>query len=133
MNMWQALSEDTKSERTELLHNIDDIYGSASLTVDNWKLHKGTNYKGLWDHWYGPAGSRASTAYNTNVVTHCTAGQALNQFHLLPSVQHIRKMRSDATVECPKNQTERACRPLENPCLFNIETDPCEQNNLAEQ
>lgn len=39
--MWKTLSEDKESERNEILHNIDDIYGSASLTVGNWKLHLG--------------------------------------------------------------------------------------------
>lgn len=50
-NLWPALSDDTKSDRTEILHNIDDIYGSASLTVGEWKVHKGTNYNGNWDQW----------------------------------------------------------------------------------
>lgn len=49
--MWSALSEDKKSDRTEILHNIDDLYGSASLTVGEWKVHKGTNYNGVWDQW----------------------------------------------------------------------------------
>lgn len=58
MNLWSALSEDTKSDRNEILHNIDDIYGSASMTMGEWKVHKGTNYKGfiyyiLWKIWYG--------------------------------------------------------------------------------
>lgn len=51
-SIWDALSDNGKSDRNEILHNIDDIYGSASLTVDNWKLHKGTNYNGNWDNWY---------------------------------------------------------------------------------
>lgn len=132
--MWSALSEDTKSDRIEILHNIDDIYGSASLTVGEWKIHKGTNYNGAWDQWYGPAGIRSTTAYNANAVSHCLAGQALSHLHLLPSIQHIRKMRSEATVDCSKNQEmESVCRPLEKPCLFNINLDPCEQNNMAEE
>lgn len=51
INVWETLSDDTKSNRTEILHNIDDIYGSASLTVDKWKVHKGTNYNSIWDQW----------------------------------------------------------------------------------
>lgn len=78
---------------------------------------------------------RSSTAYNVNAVSLSLAGKALNQLHLLPSEQHMRKMRTDATVECSnKNQTsESICRPLEKPCLFNTREDPCEQNNLADQ
>lgn len=133
-NVWQALSEDTKSDRTEVLHNIDDIYGSASLTVGEWKIHKGTNYNGAWDSWYGPAGIRTATSYNVNAVIQSPAGQALNRMNLLPSATNIRKIRIEATVNCTKNQTsESICRPLEKPCLFNVDEDPCEQNNLAEQ
>lgn len=138
INVWPALSDDAKSERTEILHNIDDIYGTtyngASLTVGEWKVHKGTNYKGAWDQWYGPAGLRSLTAYDVNAVTRCPAGQALDKLHLLPSVQEMRSIRTEAIVDCIKNQTaHNICRPLEKPCLFNIQEDPCEANNLAEK
>lgn len=41
VNLWNALSEDYTSERTDVLHNIDDIYGNAALTVGEWKIVKG--------------------------------------------------------------------------------------------
>lgn len=134
INLWPALSDDTKSDRIEILHNIDDIYGSASLTVGEWKIHKGTNYKGAWDKWYGPAGIRSSSAYNANAVACSAAGQALNRLNLLPTVQNMREIRTEATINCVKNQTtETICRPLEELCIFNINTDPCEQNNVAKE
>lgn len=69
-----------------------------------------------------------------NSVLQSAAGQALTRLNLLPSVQEIRSIRLDATIDCLSNQTkENTCRPLEKPCLFNINTDPCETNNLAEQ
>lgn len=93
------------------------------------------NFDNDSDFRYGPAGNRSPTAYNVNAVVNSPAGQALNRLQLMPSAQHIRKIRTEATVECHmKNQTADAvCRPLEKPCLFNISADPCEQNNLAEQ
>lgn len=45
--MWEALSENKPSQRTEILHNIDDIYGNAALTVGEWKILKGL--LGLFD------------------------------------------------------------------------------------
>lgn len=42
IDIWEALSKDISSNRTEVLHNIDDIYGNAALTSDGWKLVKGT-------------------------------------------------------------------------------------------
>jgi hypothetical protein len=41
MNAWMTLSEDLPSNRTSVLHNIDDIYGNAALTIGDWKIVKG--------------------------------------------------------------------------------------------
>lgn len=84
INVWNALSTDTPSDRLEILHNIDDIYGNAAVTKGDWKVVKGTNYQGKWDNWYGPAGLRDSRDYDTNAIFNCLAGKALNDMRLLP-------------------------------------------------
>lgn len=137
-NVWNALSEDTVTERKEILHNIDDIWGSAALTIHEWKVLKGTNYMGMWDSWYGPAGNRAATAYSTNLVLQSPAGKALHRQNVLPDARDIRKLRDLANVICAHDPAQNVtfvteCRPLEKPCLYNIEIDPCEQYNLAER
>lgn len=67
-------------------------------------------------------------------MTQSPAGQALSRLDLLPTTQEMRKIRSEATVECLNDQgKETICRPLDKPCLFNIIIDPCEKNNLADQ
>lgn len=43
LDLWEALSEDLTSERMDVLHNIDDVYGNAALTVGEWKIVKGTS------------------------------------------------------------------------------------------
>ncbi len=40
--MWDALSFDLDSNRTSVLHNIDDVYGVAAVTVNQWKVVEGT-------------------------------------------------------------------------------------------
>lgn len=40
-NMWDALGKEQPSPRAEVLHNIDDIFANAALTVNDWKLVKG--------------------------------------------------------------------------------------------
>nr|CAD7266796.1 unnamed protein product [Timema shepardi] len=40
LNAWESLSQDSPSNRTQVLHNIDDEYGNAALTVDDWKIVK---------------------------------------------------------------------------------------------
>lgn len=42
LDLWKTLVENEKSTRKIVLHNIDDRRGAAAITVDNWKLIKGT-------------------------------------------------------------------------------------------
>lgn len=90
INLWDELSEDKISKRMEILHNIDDIWGSAALSKNEWKLIKGTNYKGYYDHWYGPAGDRSARSYNIGTVTQSNAGKAIRELNLMPSQDIIR-------------------------------------------
>ncbi|XP_045534123.1 arylsulfatase I [Papilio machaon] len=132
MNQWEALSGDLPSPRTSVLHNIDDIYGSAAITVDQWKLHKGTNYNGAWDDWYGPSGEGEGGEYAPGQVRDSDAGRALQHLGLLPADNIILALRKEATLRCNASVTPIPCRPLAAPCLFNIEEDPCERRNLAD-
>nr|UNO37543.1 sulf1 [Psylliodes attenuatus] len=131
MTQWTALSEDEPSNRTEILHNIDDQYGNAAVTVGPWKLLKGTTYNGTWDGWYGPSG-RKNYNYSVPLVIHSPAGEALRHINRAPTVDQIRTMRHQATIECFTSKSfENTCNLLEKPCLFNIEDDPCEFHNQA--
>ncbi|XP_013174990.1 PREDICTED: arylsulfatase I [Papilio xuthus] len=132
MSQWEALSGDLPSPRSAVLHNIDDIYGSAAITVDQWKLHKGTNYNGAWDEWYGPSGEGEGGEYSPGRVRDSDAGRALHQLGLLPADHTILALREEATLRCNTSVTPIPCRPLAAPCLFNIEADPCEKRNLAD-
>lgn len=40
-NQWDALSKDEKSRRTTIEYNIDQIDGTAAVSVDDWKLVTG--------------------------------------------------------------------------------------------
>ncbi|CAH2062769.1 unnamed protein product, partial [Iphiclides podalirius] len=130
VNQWTALSEDLVSERKSIVHNIDDIYGSASITVDQWKLHMGTNYNGAWDNWYGPSGREGS--YNVDLVYTSDAGRAIDKLGLMPTREKTLTLREEATVKCNASIVAIPCQPLLAPCLFNIEEDPCEMRNLAD-
>ncbi|XP_072941442.1 arylsulfatase I isoform X2 [Epargyreus clarus] len=130
IDQWEALSEDLKSNRTTLVHNIDDIFGSASITMDEWKVHKGTNYNGAWDFWYGPSGRDA--AYDAAAPGRARAGRAARALGLMPADDTVAQLREAATVQCG-NHEPAACRPLLAPCLYNIEDDPCETRNLADK
>lgn len=89
LDMWSALKDDSPSPRTEILHNIDDIYGNAALTVNDWKVLKGTNYNGDWDGWYGPAGDRSFGTYNVTQMLNSPAGLAISQIGRMPVLSAI--------------------------------------------
>lgn len=46
INLWKELSNNEPSKRFEILHNIDNVWGSSALMVNKWKLVVGTNYQG---------------------------------------------------------------------------------------
>lgn len=140
ISIWNELSLNEESKRKKILHNIDDILGSASITVGDWKIHKGTNYQGAWDGWYGPPGTRDEKSYNISAVLNCPAGRAIASIKMMPNAQKITQIRRDATVNCKTNEIDKTsaakgvpCEPLVAPCLFNIKQDPCEHVNLAEK
>ncbi|XP_071452644.1 arylsulfatase J-like [Hetaerina americana] len=132
---WQALVENTPTSRTEILHNIDDLYGNAALTVGDWKVLKGTTYQGAWDSWYGPSGRGKKHTYDANLVVESKAGKALESIGSPLSKELITRLREDAQVDCDAEptapQASAPCDLLKSPCLFNIRDDPCEKRNLA--
>lgn len=132
MSIWPALVNDGISPRMSILHNIDDIWGSSAITVDEWKLIKGTNYNGAWDGWYGMSELRNPSDYNWDQVTKSITGQTMQKLKMLPSKADQRRLRNAATINCPSKRGA-ACNPLNAPCLFQIIKDPCEQNNMAKQ
>ncbi|GLV35650.1 uncharacterized protein CBL_01200 [Carabus blaptoides fortunei] len=133
INIWEALSQDVASNRTEVLHNIDDIYGNSALTIGDWKVMKGTTYNGVWDSWYGPSGR--GIMYDTNLVLNSLAGKALASINMAATESQMKLLREQADVKCsvPKDETIVPCKPLKAPCLFNVKEDPCEIRNLADK
>lgn len=90
IDLWTALSQNLTSPRKEALINIDDIWNSHGIVVNEHKVVKGTNYAGAWDSWYGPAGDRNPKSYNINEIRKSHAGSALKSLNLLPNDDKIR-------------------------------------------
>ncbi|XP_019869288.1 arylsulfatase B isoform X2 [Aethina tumida] len=130
VSLWNALSNDDVSTRSEILHNIDDEYGNAAVTVGPWKIVKGTTYGGQWDYWYGPNGR--NYAFNASLILNSKVGKTLNALGKMPKLSEIEEIRKNATIDCQQNHNQGTkCNPVAKTCLFNIIEDPCELNDVA--
>ncbi|CAG0895507.1 unnamed protein product [Cyprideis torosa] len=58
------------------------------------------------------------------------AGQILSRKGWLPSEEIMQELRRAAEVQCNDDGSAGFCDPGVAPCLFDIEADPCEKNNL---
>ncbi|XP_031340548.1 arylsulfatase B-like [Photinus pyralis] len=128
-DLWDALSTNGESPRNEILHNIDEDFGVSALTVGKWKILHGSTYNGTWDNWYGPSGRNGF--YNATKVLTSPAGKAISKIKVSTNSAVIAHLRKVADVDCGAQKNSFPCKPLEAPCLFDLETDPCERTNLA--
>lgn len=112
-----------------------------ALTSGDWKIIKGSYMNGSWDGWYGPSGNRDPSLYDYNQVMNSMAGKSLKGLNLMPSKANMVRLRRTAADICDDNfqvnagsQTGREnCIPQEKPCLFNIQKDPCERQNVISE
>lgn len=105
IDMWSSLSNGGPSPRKEVLLNIDHERGIYALRRGRYKLILGTTYNGDWDGWYPPEGDTSSTRTEERATSICGP--------------------------VPKVRTT-CCQPMRSACLFNVEKDPCEYSNLAD-
>lgn len=136
MNMWQYLKNDLPSPRTEVLLNVDPVFGLSSLIQGDYKLVNGT-FMDRRDSWYMTSGKG-----NLNISSLdewvWKKGSVVKDI-LEKTERWIVKTRDewrkDSVIDCGVTTCSAVglgrCNPEEHPCLFNIAQDPCEYVNLA--
>ncbi|XP_068081821.1 arylsulfatase B [Anabrus simplex] len=141
VDQWESLVYNLVSRREEVLVNIDEKARNAAIRLHNWKLVVGSVRNGAFDQYFGDSGDEPFIPpYNATAVVHSAAGVAIGKtltsnFLRVTREEDVPHLRSAATIRCDPNSTfhSQPCNPAETGevCLYDVENDPCERNNLA--
>lgn len=143
MDQWSVLSKQADPVRTEILHSIDDVEGTAALRIHDMKLvvANGGSSKS-WPSWYSPDQFHPHPAPHPvpGDLSYDPADSTPTPSELLQSdlpniLQELGRPSREPrplVVQCGK-VTPETCKPGPDPCLFNVTADPCEQQNLAQK
>nr|XP_036670597.1 arylsulfatase J isoform X2 [Drosophila suzukii] len=137
LNLWSALKYGYESVEREIVHVLDEDVEEPHLsyTRGKWKVISGTTSQGLYDGWLGERVTSEvdprSEEYE-DLVRNTSVWQQLQR--VSAGERNISELRDQARIECPDPATGiKPCMPLEAPCLFDIDADPCERSNLYEE
>ncbi|KAF8783391.1 Arylsulfatase B like protein [Argiope bruennichi] len=153
VDLWPSFVHNLPSPRQEILLNIDSIEAVEGIRWKNFKLVKGSYYEGRFDGWYDKNGKLIKGLLPAEPKTRLGLYKKTYLKYLKRSkAARIlwRKYAKDPRIamSCPTAgcktfpivkcaqiipPSESTCKPKEASCLFDIEDDPCEHYNLAEQ
>ncbi|XP_017769891.1 PREDICTED: arylsulfatase B-like [Nicrophorus vespilloides] len=136
VDQWSSLQYDLPSPRNDILINIDEITRNAALRFYNWKLIVGTTWNGTYDSYFGESGKEniEEQVYNSTRVFDSPAGKAIRQVSYTSLTEaEYEALRRQATLRCLNAKAKRnPCDPSNGEvCLYDVPSDPCEENNLA--
>ena len=136
-DMWDVLSSNLEiSPRTEVLYdiNIDPAFYTSALRINNMKIILGSEgiLEGDRDGWYEPpqniscqttGGCDAALDSGTSEIPSLISAALNRKFHKGTPI----------VVDCGERPRDvlTNCNPSIAPCLFDLDKDPCEYNNLA--
>ncbi|XP_062711801.1 arylsulfatase B-like isoform X1 [Aedes albopictus] len=129
-NQWEALKNPAISVRNVVMNNIDELHQYSSYSRGGWKYVNGTSWEGKLDNWMGELDGEDELSEEEYVVR--LAGSVVGRMMPL-DLEHVARLRRDATVECEVEGVGKACNPKKSACLFNLLEDPCERNNVASE
>lgn len=128
LNVWDSISKGTPSPRREMLYNIEQVLGFSAVVNDGWKIVNGSENadNAVW------MGASGSDFLELGIESYAKTIFESESSKFLPplDLETIKSMRDEATVRCGSAATY--CNSQKAPCLFNINEDPCELNNLAD-
>ncbi|XP_060530933.1 arylsulfatase B-like [Cylas formicarius] len=136
IDLWSSLVYDLPSPRNDILINIDEKTRNAGLRFYNWKLIVGTSLNGTYNHYYGHIVMEDidSQPYNTSAIYDCPVGKVVRKINYNPVTEsEYERLRRMATLRClVPGAKKNPCDPATGSvCLYDIPSDPCEENDLA--
>lgn len=140
VDQWTSLANDLPSRRSEILINIDERIKTAAIRQNNWKLVVGSSHGGKYDDYFGSSGSSSDPPFNFSSILSSLAGRSLTSHAARSGWPVIGEyamvaLRARATVRCGPSYVAATCDPAATAnkhCLYDVQNDPCERNNLAD-
>lgn len=131
VDMWAALNDHSMgSPRYQIIHNMDLARHSFAITYKN---HKGIYQQrdiARFSGWYPVVGVVPQQSGFQEGASRGTVYRVLQKVYgadyVLPD-----PTRAGSIVYCPPIPRSKPCNVTAGPCLFDLDADPCEQNNLA--
>lgn len=80
IDMWDALSQNLTSPRTEMLYNADELDNYGAIRRGDFKYILGTTGKGRADQWYGDSGEDREYHFTDEEVLTSQTASALAGF-----------------------------------------------------
>lgn len=135
LDLWDMISNNEKSIRTGMLHNIDPKGPKGALRQGDYKILNGTISK-AWGGWYPPwqVNKDSDTYHYENTNSH-NADNVQKYLSMASKNTQEFSMFSPLKIECgpiPANASMN-CDPKKKPCLYHIPSDPCEFHNIADE
>ncbi|XP_055385577.1 arylsulfatase B-like [Condylostylus longicornis] len=143
IDLWDNLSNAKSPISRKILHNIDEIFGYSSYLEGDWKYVNYTTSNGKYDNFLGRIGNELDprTKNYYSEIMESDIGSSLNKGNqkcstsTLLTKNNVERLRYQAKIKCPiyplMEIKSFKCKPLEEPCLFNLNYDPCERYNFA--
>ncbi|KAJ4427265.1 hypothetical protein ANN_24883 [Periplaneta americana] len=134
VDQWPSLLDNTVVKpRNETLINVAQADVMEAIIEGKWKLVKSTTKSGEYDGLYGEDGRGSpSPLYNTTGVTDSLVSKAITSLRLNSLEETtILQLRKRATINCDVQRGDVQDSYCPSHCLFDLDNDPCESDDLA--
>ncbi|XP_055855439.1 arylsulfatase B-like [Episyrphus balteatus] len=138
LNLWRNLTKGSEPTRRKIVHNIDDIFQYVSYSSGKWKYINGTTLSGAYDGWLKSREKvhidPKSHSY-VELIKNSKTWKTLIKYKKTDEIDNtdILELRQKASIDCAYDSEVSKCEPLKDECIFDLDEDPCEQNNLIGQ